>query len=61
MTPPMCRSEVTLTVMGGASAPRSSTATDRSHAAILREREIEGERKRERIVREKQVLGWEKE
>ena len=35
MTPPTWRSEVTLMVTGGVSEPRSSTMTDRSHAAIL--------------------------
>lgn len=43
MTPPTWRSEVTLTVTGGVSEPRSSTVTDRSHTAILGE----GERQRE--------------
>ena len=38
MTPPTWRSEATLRVTGGASGPRSSTVTDRSHAAILGER-----------------------
>lgn len=41
MTPPTWRSEATLRVTGGASDPRSSTVTDRSHAAILGERERE--------------------
>lgn len=35
ITPPMWRSEVTLMVMGGDSGPKSSTITERSHAAIL--------------------------
>lgn len=35
ITPPMWRSEVTLIVMGGDSGPKSSTITERSHAAIL--------------------------
>lgn len=43
MTPPTWRSEVTLRVTGGVSGPRSSTVTDRSHAAILGEREEEKE------------------
>lgn len=41
MTPPTWRSEATLTVTGGTSDPKSSTVTDRSHAAILGERERE--------------------
>lgn len=51
ITPPTWRSEATLMVTGGESGPRSSTVTDRSHAAILakREREHVGEKKRGRI------------
>lgn len=41
ITPPTWRSEATLRVTGGASGPRSSTVTDRSHDAILGRREEE--------------------
>lgn len=61
ITPPTWRSEATLIVTGTESGPRSSTVTDRSHAAILedseaeRENERDRERKREEVERDRMV------